>query len=252
MSEPLIELHNVSRWYEKNGKANVGVKNINLNIYKGEILAIVGPSGCGKTTILRMIADVIEPTSGSIRYGNHSIGYARTHGLLGYVPQSLSLIPFRTVYENIRLPLEIRQRTDKKRVHDLVTLCGLDGFENYFPSELSGGMKQRTAIARALSINPEVLLMDEPFASLDEMIKEKLNEEVLRFQSVLHTTIVYVTHNIEEAVFLSNRVMILSREPGTITDVVDIDLPEKRDASLRTELSFFRNIIKVRKSMKNS
>lgn len=246
----LIELKNITRFYEKDGKNTVGVKDVSFKVKKGEIVAILGPSGCGKTTILRMIANLILPSSGFIYYRDKNINYARVNGLISYIPQTASLIPFRTILENIRLPLELKKITDLQKVSELVSLCSLSGFENYFPSELSVGMKQRTAIARALTINPEVILMDEPFASLDEIIKEKLNEEVLRIQATLRTTILYVTHNIEEAVFLANKIIILSCEPGTVVDIIDIDLPLKRDSILRTEEIFFRETIKVRKSLK--
>ncbi|MEK7641620.1 MAG: ABC transporter ATP-binding protein [Patescibacteria group bacterium] len=248
---PLIELKNVSRAYKKNGARAVGVSNVSFSVQEGEIIALVGPSGCGKTTILRMIADIISPDTGSVVYENRSINHARITGLIGYVPQSPSLIPFRSVVGNIRLPLEIKGTPDASRVEELVSLCALEGFENYFPSELSGGMKQRTAIACALACHPRVLLMDEPFAALDEMIKEKLNEEVLRIQSALKTTIVYVTHNIEEAVFLANRVVVLSPEPGSVVGIIPIDLPLVRDARLRTDPRFFQETIKVRNMLKS-
>jgi len=251
-SDPvIIELKNVCRSYNKDGEKVVGVRNINFRVQKGEVVALVGPSGCGKTTILRMIADIIQPDSGSIFYNSQTIDYARHNGLLGYVPQLSSLIKFRTVFGNIKLPLELKKATNPERMKDLISLCSLNGFEDYFPSQLSGGMKQRAAIARALSTNPEVLLMDEPFASLDEMIKEKLNEEVLRIQSTLGTTILYVTHNIEEAVFLANKVVILSKEPGTVIDIVDINLPTERNSILRNSADFFQEVIKVRRILKN-
>lgn len=247
----LIELKDVCRSYNKDGEKVVGVRNINFKVKRGEVIALVGPSGCGKTTILRMIADIIQPDSGSILYNGQTIDYARHNGLLGYVPQLSSLIKFRTVFDNIKLPLELKKVANLDRVKDLIKLCSLNGFEKYFPAQLSGGMKQRAAIARALSTNPEVLLMDEPFASLDEMIKEKLNEEVLRIQSTLGTTILYVTHNIEEAVFLANKVVVLSKEPGTIIDIVDINLPAERNSILRNSTDFFQEVIKVRRILKN-
>lgn len=246
----LIELKNVTRFYKKNGKETVGVKDVSFKVKKGEVVALLGPSGCGKTTILRMIADLILPSSGSIHYKNHNIEYARMNGLISYIPQSASLVPFRTVLENIQLPLELKNIKDQKKIEILIRLCSLNGFENYYPCELSGGMKQKTAIARALTINPDVLLMDEPFSSLDEIIKEKLNEEVLKIQKALGTTIIYVTHNVEEAVFLANRIIILSNEPGRIIDIVDINLPQVRDASLRNEIVFFDETIKIRKYLK--
>ena len=246
----LIELRNVTRFYKKNGKETVGVKDVSFEVKKGEVVALLGPSGCGKTTILRMIADLILPSSGSINYKNHNIDYARVNGLISYIPQSASLVPFRTVLENVQLPLELKNIKDPKKIEILIKLCSLNGFENYYPCELSGGMKQKVAIARALTIDPDVLLMDEPFSSLDEIIKEKLNEEVLKIQNALGTTIIYVTHNVEEAVFLANRIIILSNEPGRIIDIVDVNLPQKRDSLLRNETSFFDETIKIRKYLK--
>lgn len=245
-----IELKNVTKFYEKNGKKTVGVKDVSFKVKKGEVIAIIGPSGCGKTTILRMIADLILPSTGSIYYKKYNIDYARLNGLISYIPQSASLIPFRTVLENIQLPLELKNIKDQKKIEELLKLCSLNGYENYYPSELSGGMKQKTAIARALTINPEVLLMDEPFSSLDEIIKEKLNEEVLKIREALGTTILYVTHNVEEAVFLANRIVILSNEPGRVVDIVDINLPKTRNSSLRTEMIFFEETIKIRNHLK--
>lgn len=245
-----IELKNVTRFYEKNGKKTVGVKDVSFKVQKGEVVAILGPSGCGKTTILRMIADLILPSSGSIHYKKHNIDYARVGGLISYIPQSASLVPFRTVLGNIQLPLELKGIKDSKKVEELIKLCSLSGFENYYPSELSGGMKQKTAIARALTINPEVLLMDEPFSSLDEIIKEELNEEVIKIQKALGTTILYVTHNVEEAVFLANRIIILSNEPGKVVNIVDINLPQIRNSKLRTETIFFEETIKIRSYLK--
>jgi NitT/TauT family transport system ATP-binding protein len=251
MNAPVIDIKNISKSYTKKGRPVEVLKNVSFSINDGEVVAMVGPSGCGKTTILKIICGLIKPDCGCIKYQDNDISYALKKCLIGYIPQSLSLLPFRTVRKNIMLPLEILRIKNCERSDELISLCDLQKYENYYPHQLSGGMRQKVAIARALAYKPKILLMDEPMASLDEMIKEKLNEELLKIKDSTKSTIVYVTHNIEEAVFLSNRVIILSETPGTIIDVVSISLPDKRDSSLRSDLAFFQEVAKIRKILQN-
>lgn len=251
MNAPVIDIKNISKSYTKKGRPVEVLKNVSFSINDGEVVAMVGPSGCGKTTILKIICGLMKPDCGCIKYQDNDISYALKKCLIGYIPQSLSLLPFRTVRKNIMLPLEILRIKNCERSDELISLCDLQKYENYYPHQLSGGMRQKVAIARALAYKPKILLMDEPMASLDEMIKEKLNEELLKIKDSTKSTIVYVTHNIEEAVFLSNRVIILSETPGTIIDVVSISLPDKRDSALRYDLAFFQEVAKIRKILQN-
>lgn len=246
-SQVLIELQNVSREYNSPDRGCIlGVSNLNLSIERGKIISIIGPSGCGKTTILKMIAGLLEVTEGKVLYEGLDIEKSSGHSPIGYIPQSLGIFPFRTVKQNIELPLEIQKKENQERVTKLLKVCGLERFSEYYPFQLSGGMRQKVAIARALSTNPKLLLMDEPFSSLDELSREALNEEILDIQASFGTTIIYVTHNIEEAVFLSNKVIVLSGAPGSVVGILDIDLPIKREVALRTNELFFSYVVKVR------
>lgn len=245
--EPLITFKNVSRNYYENKKLLVGIDNISFEVYPCQILSILGPSGCGKTTILRLICSILEPTKGKILYQDKDISYARKNGLIGLVPQEPTLLPNRTIEANIALPLEIKKIKDKKAVYQLINLVGLKGFENFYPHQLSGGMKQRVSIARALVYEPEVLLMDEPFASLDEIIRENLNLELINIQRRLKQTIVFVTHNIEEAAFISDRIIVMSTRPGKIIEEIIVDLPQNRNQELRTSQEFFQVVKQIRR-----
>ncbi len=247
----LFELKNVDKNYTKDNQLVWAVKGISFFVDRGDFVTFVGPSGCGKTTILKMMADLLKPSGGAIKYLDFDIGQARERGLIGYVPQSPSLLPNRTILENIRLPLEIKKNQNPNRLKEIMSTCELDEYADYYPYELSGGMRQKVAIARALVYKPEIILMDEPFAALDEMIKEKLNEELMKIRSVFTTTIIYVTHNIEEAVFLSDRIVAMSPSPGIIVKIIDINLPDKRMSTLRKEPVFFSEVIKVRQSLRN-
>lgn len=252
MNVPLINVKNISKSYAKDGHLVEVLKNVTFSVNDKEVVSIVGPSGCGKTTILKTICGLIKPDSGNISYQDNDISYALEQCLIGYIPQSLSLIPSRTVWKNITLPLEVLKIKDRERSNELISLFKLQKYTDYYPHQLSGGMQQKVAIARALSHMPKILLMDEPMASLDEMIKEKLNEELLRIKDSIKSTIIYVTHNIEEAVFLSNKVLVLSDAPGTIINTVNISLPDIRDSSLRSDSKFFKEVTKIRKILQNN
>lgn len=250
MIRPLISLNDVTRSYTVNDRETIGVKNVTFDVFPGEIVSLVGPSGCGKTTILKMIANIIDPTEGSIQYQEDHISLARKKGLLGYVPQNTSLLPNRTVTGNIALSLEIKGRTDVKKVASVIRLVDLSNFEDYYPYQLSGGMKQKVSIARSLVHHPEVLLMDEPFASLDEITREKLDFRLLKVFYELKPSIVFVTHSIEEAVFISTRILIMSKTPGRIVDTIKINLSEHRDISIKNTEGFFREVVRVREKIR--
>lgn len=250
--EPLITFKDVSRNYYENKKLFVGINNISFEVYPYQILSILGPSGCGKTTILRLICSTLEPTKGEILYQDKNTSYARRKGLIGLVPQEPTLLPNRTVEANIALPLEIRKIKNKEAVNRLINLVGLKRFKKFYPHQLSGGMKQRVSIARALVYEPKVLLMDEPFASLDEIIRENLNLELISIQRRLKQTIVFVTHNIEEAAFISDRIIVMSTRPGKITGKIQVDLPEERKQDLRNSQKFFQVVKQIRQLLGKS
>lgn len=245
-SEYRIKAENVSLIYkiknEESKKRNdlVVLKDLNLNVKNGEFISIVGPSGCGKSTFLDVIAGLINKSSGKVIIDNKEInGPALDRGI---VMQGYALFPWRTIQKNVEFGLEIKGVNKKERKEiskKFIDLVGLEGFENRYPHELSGGMKQRIAIARALAYDPEVLLMDEPFAAVDEQTRETLHVELLRIWEKTNKTIIFVTHSIEEAVFLSDRVAVMSKNPGTIKEIIDVNLPRPRDnGDLRSSPEF--------------
>ena len=244
--KPLIIFKNVSKNYYEDRKPFVAIDKINFEVYSNQILSILGPSGCGKTTILRLISNVLKPTEGEILYQDKNISYAKKNGLIGLVPQEPTLLPNRTVDTNIALPLEIRRERNKNAVYQTIELLGLRGFEKFYPYQLSGGMKQRVSIARALVYKPEILLMDEPFASLDEITRENLNLELINIQRKLKQTIVFVTHNIEEAVFISDQLIIMSTHPGKIIKKIQVNFPIERNQELRNRQDFLRIVQQIR------
>jgi NitT/TauT family transport system ATP-binding protein len=214
---------------------------------------LIGPSGCGKSTLLRVIGDLIEPTSGAVAVNGRSAHEARLGRDYGIVFQDSVLFDWRTVARNIALPLELLgwdRKRRAERVREMVELVELAGFEKHHPWQLSGGMQQRVSIARALAIEPALLLMDEPFGALDEMTRERLNLELLRIWETLGSTVVFVTHSISEAVFLSTRVVVMSPRPGRIRGIVDIDLPQPRTAQTRENPRFFESVTAVRELLR--
>jgi NitT/TauT family transport system ATP-binding protein len=215
-------------------------------------VSLIGPSGCGKSTLLRIIGDLIEPTSGTVSVNGKPARQARRDHDYGIVFQDAVLYDWRTVAKNIALPLELLRwsRTRRaERVKDLLDLVELTGFENHHPWQLSGGMQQRVSIARALSFSPSILLMDEPFGALDEMTRERLNAELLRIWQETESTVIFVTHSIPEAVFLSTRVVVMSPRPGRIAGIVRIDLPQPRTSATREEPRFFELVTEVRERL---
>ncbi len=250
MSEYAIELEQIKMVYQDAKKNERTVlDNIALCIRKGEFISLLGPSGCGKTTLLRIIADLQKPTAGRVRVAGLEAKQARLSHKYGMVFQTPALLEWRTVLENIQLPLEMQKvpkAERRRRALEQLEIVDLRGYENSYPRELSGGMQQRVGIARALVTEPEILLMDEPFSALDEFTKERLHGDLLRIWRNTGKTIVFVTHNISEAVFLSDRVCVLSANPARLDAVVDIQLPRPReDAVLKTE-EYFKTVSYIR------
>ena len=232
--------------------ATTAVEGIDLAIEEREFVSLIGPSGCGKSTLLRIIGDLIQPTSGTVRVNGKPAPQARADRDYGIVFQDAVLYDWRTVSRNISLPLELarwNRRRRAERVEEMLRLVELTGFEGHYPWQLSGGMQQRVSIARALSFDPALLLMDEPFGALDEMTRERLNLEVLRIWEASASTMVFVTHSISEAVFLSTRVVVMSPRPGRISDVISIDLPQPRTAAIREDPRFFELVTQVREAL---
>jgi NitT/TauT family transport system ATP-binding protein len=249
-----ITLRDVSKTYESKHKSTLALTGIDLAIAKQEFVALVGQSGCGKTTMLRILAGLIRPTTGEVSVAGRPLwrgGNRDDDALnkLGLVFQDANLFPWFNVEDNISLPLRLRG-VDKKqrrdRAHELCELVGLTGFERALPRELSGGMRQRVAIARALSYHPEILLMDEPFGALDAMTRDKMNMELQRIAKATEATVVLVTHSIAEAVFLADRVVLLSARPGQIKSITRIDAPHPRELEITAEPGFQDKVIDLR------
>ncbi|MEW4371407.1 ABC transporter ATP-binding protein [Paenibacillus kandeliae] len=248
---PEISLKDVEMRYRTGQTDVLALHQVSLDIAKGEFVSLLGPSGCGKTTLLRLMADLLEPTSGEVTVAGNSAREARLARKYGIVFQSPVLYDWRKVKHNVALPLEMMNVPRKEReekVMELLELVGLGKFADKYPWQLSGGMQQRAAIARALAMEPEILLMDEPFSALDEFSRERLNEELLAIWSKVQNTIVFVTHSIPESVFLSDRVFVLSPHPGRLSAVVDIPLPRPRTAEMRNSPEFFELIATIRNS----
>ena len=253
MSNKAIEIQNLNIIYNDIKLGLNAVRDINFSIKDGEFVSIVGPSGCGKSTILKVLSDTLDKESTDFT------GYVRIHGLapeqarlkrkLGLVFQKPTLLEWRSVEGNISLPLEIMGEAKKNRnskISKLLQLVELEDYAKYKPTHLSGGMQQRVSIARALAYNPEVLLMDEPFGALDEITRQRMNDELLQIWKETKKTIVFVTHSIEEAVYLSERIIVLTKQPGTVKEIVEIDLPYPR-LKIREDIKFFKYITYVRK-----
>lgn len=246
---PLIDAKSVSHFYNS---LHV-LDEINLEVKEGEFVSVIGPSGCGKTTLLKILGGLLSPTRGELSVKGNSIDVAVKRRDFGFVFQNPVLLPWRNVLQNIELPLEvIGDRTPFAESKKLIELVGLEDFGSYYPNALSGGMKQRVAIARALVFNPDIFLMDEPFGALDELIRERLNLELLHIWQETRKTIVFVTHSISEAAFLSNRVIMLSERPAKVIGVREIDLPFPRTSKTRQSKEYFQHVIWLRKQLKES
>ena len=227
------------------------LEGINLAVNDGDFVSFIGPSGCGKTTLLRVIADLEQATAGTISVNGMSPSQARMARAYGYVFQAPALYPWRTVEKNVGLPLEIMGTEDAaSRVKRNLELVNLAGFEKKFPWQLSGGMQQRVSIARALAVEPKLLLMDEPFGALDEIVRDKLNQQLLELWAATKKTVVFVTHSIPEAVFLSSRIVVMSPRPGRIIDVIETNLPANRTLDIRETPEFLKIAHRVREGLK--
>ena len=247
----VVALKGVGKEFGQGGV--VALEGIDLEIGEREFVSLIGPSGCGKSTLLRIIGDLIQPTRGEVTVKGKAAHQARLGRDYGIVFQDAVLFDWRTVTKNIALPLEMMgwdRRKRAERVKELVELVELTGFESHHPWQLSGGMQQRVSIARALSFDPALLLMDEPFGALDEMTRERLNLELLRIWEASGSTVVFVTHSISEAIFLSTRVVVMSARPGQIVGIVDVDLPQPRTATTREEPRFAELIREVRRLLR--
>ncbi len=253
MAEPVISARDLSLVFTTRDGPVQALSNVNLDIAPGEFVSLIGPSGCGKTTLLRVIADLESATGGSIAVNGRTPEQARLARDYGYVFQAAALYPWRTILGNVMLPLEIMgiPRAEREaRAKAQLALVNLSGFERKFPWQLSGGMQQRASIARALAFEPKLLLMDEPFGALDEIVRDHLNEQLLKLWAATRKTVVFVTHSIPEAVFLSTRIVVMSPRPGRITDIVDCDLGPDRPLEIRETPEFLRIAQRVREGLR--
>jgi NitT/TauT family transport system ATP-binding protein len=249
----VIDVRELSLTFQTADGPVAALSDINLTVQRGEFISLIGPSGCGKTTLLRVIADLEQPTGGNISVNGLSPDEARRTRAYGYVFQAPALYPWRTIAKNVALPLEVMgiptsERTG--RVAKNLALVNLTGFERRFPWQLSGGMQQRASIARALSLDPALLLMDEPFGALDEIVRDHLNEQLLELWAKTKKTVIFVTHSIPEAVFLSTRIVVMSPRPGRILDVIESDLPKDRTLDIRETPEFLKIAHRVRQGLR--
>ena len=248
-----IKIEDLSMIFQdKNGGEPVtALKDVNLDIREGEFISLLGPSGCGKTTLLRIIADLLQPSMGKVTVRGETTREIRMKKKYGIVFQNPVLYDWRTIRRNVCMPMELLGMKKAERtaqVSKMLDLVGLSEFGKHYPYELSGGMQQRVGIARALAINPEILLMDEPFSALDEFTREKLHLDLLSIWRKTNKTVVFVTHNIAEAVFLSDRVVVLSPHPGRVSAVIDINIPRPRKMESKQTPEFYEYITKIRNS----
>ena len=249
----MISVKDVDLIFETNDGPVHALKDVSLEVEEGDFVSFIGPSGCGKTTLLRAIAALEIPTKGHLTVNGKSPDDARIDREYGYVFQAAGLYPWRTVEGNIKLPLEIMgysQAEKKERIQKVIELVELKGFEKKFPWQLSGGMQQRASIARALAFDANILLMDEPFGALDEIVRDRLNSELLDLWMQTKKTICFVTHSIPEAVFLSTKIVVMSPRPGRITDIITSTLPNKRELNIRDSQEFIKIAQRVREGLK--
>ena len=232
---------NLSFTYVHNNTQTEALRRVSFGVRRDEFVSIIGPSGCGKTTVLRLVADLLQPTSGRLLVNGKSPAEAREGHEFSFMFQDAALLEWRTALGNVMLPLELmgaNKAEARQTAEKLLDLVGLSGFENRFPRQLSGGMRQRVCMGRALATNPPLLLMDEPFAALDQITRHRLNFELLRIWSTTDSTVLFVTHNIREAILLSDRVIVLTTRPGTVKDVMNVGLPRPRTEELSRSPEF--------------
>jgi NitT/TauT family transport system ATP-binding protein len=252
-NEHVVSLSGVSKTFARTG--TTALEAIDLDVAPREFISLIGPSGCGKSTLLRIVGDLIQPSAGRVVVNGKTAHQARLDRDYGIVFQDAVLYEWRTVAKNIGLPLEMGgwdRRRRQERVREMLELVELTGFGDHHPWQLSGGMQQRVSIARALSFSPALLLMDEPFGALDEMTRERLNAELLQIWAETGCTVIFVTHSISEAVFLSTRVVVMSPRPGRISGIVEIDLPQPRTNELREDARFAELIRDVRRLLRRA
>ncbi len=250
---PVIEARGLNLVFQTADGPVQALKDVNLVVNRGEFVSFIGPSGCGKTTFLRAVAALEVPTSGSLTVNGMTPDEARRKRAYGYVFQAAGLYPWRTIAGNIRLPLEIMgfsKAEMESRISRVLELVELKGFGKKFPWQLSGGMQQRASIARALAFDADILLMDEPFGALDEIVRDRLNEELLKLWNRTGKTILFVTHSIPEAVYLSTRIVVMSPRPGRVTDVIESPLPRERPLDIRDSREFLEIAHRVREGLR--
>jgi len=252
-NQTVIETKSLSLTFQTNDGPVHALSDIDLTIEAGEFVSFIGPSGCGKTTLLRVIADLETPTAGEISVNGMTAEQARLARAYGYVFQAAALYPWRTISRNVELPLEVMglDKVERQaRIAKNLELVDLVGFEKKFPWQLSGGMQQRASIARALAVEPDILLMDEPFGALDEIVRDHLNEQLLKLWDKTKKTVAFVTHSIPEAVFLSTRIVVMSPRPGRIHDIIETTLPRDRTLDIRETPEFLELSHRVREGLR--
>jgi NitT/TauT family transport system ATP-binding protein len=253
MTSPVVSASGLSLTFQTNDGPVNALSNVDLTIGKGEFVSFIGPSGCGKTTFLRVIADLEKPTAGSILVNGMTPEQAREARAYGYVFQAAALFPWRTIEKNVALPLEVMGLAEadrRERVRRTLDMVNLTGFEKKYPWQLSGGMQQRASIARALAFDADLLLMDEPFGALDEIVRDHLNQQLLELWARTTKTICFVTHSIPEAVYLSTRIVVMSPRPGRVTDVIESTLPRERPLDIRETPEFLEIAARVREGLR--
>ena len=253
ISPAVVAASKLELTFQTNDGPVQALTNVDLTIGKGEFVSFIGPSGCGKTTLLRVIADLEKPTSGTISVNGMTPEQAREKRAYGYVFQAAALFPWRTIERNVALPLEIiglSRAEQAERIKRTMELVNLSGFEKKYPWQLSGGMQQRASIARALAFDADLLLMDEPFGALDEIVRDHLNEELLKLWTRTNKTICFVTHSIPEAVYLSTKIVVMSPRPGRVTDIIDSTLPAERPLDIRETPEFLEIAHRVREGLR--
>ena len=251
LAGPVISARGLSLVFQTADQPVTALSEVNLEVGDGDFVSFIGPSGCGKTTLLRVIADLEQATSGAISVNGMTPAEARLNRAYGYVFQAPALYPWRTVEQNVGLPLEImRLDNPGERIRRNIEMVNLTGFEKKFPWQLSGGMQQRVSIARALAFDPKLLLMDEPFGALDEIVRDKLNQQLLELWGRTQKTVVFVTHSIPEAVFLSSKIVVMSPRPGRVIDVIESNFPRDRTLDIRETPEFLEVARRVREGLK--
>ncbi len=252
--KPVIEIEKLNLVFQTADTPVHALSDIDLTVNAGDFVSFIGPSGCGKTTLMRVIADLEKPTGGHISVNGMTPEEARQKRAYGYVFQAPALYPWRTVEKNIMLPLEIMglsREEQKARAARNLAMVNLEGFEKKFPWQLSGGMQQRVSIARALSVDPDLLLMDEPFGALDEITRDHLNEQLLKLWDTTKKTVIFVTHSIPEAVFLSSKIVVMSPRPGKVIDIIESNLPRDRTLDIRETPEFLEISHRVREGLRS-